>query len=252
MKKWIVRSIIAFVLIIVLVVVGAFIFIDSIVKTGVETVGPKVTKVEIKLKSAKISAFSGSGELNGLFVGNPEGFKTPSAITVEDVKVTVKPSSLLSDVIQVDEVTIKSPEITLEEALSGNNLNKILDNINQAVASETPSQEKKTEEKEKTGKKIYIRNVSIEGGKIHLSMKLAGGKAMTLPLPTLNMQELGSPEKGITPAEATQQIMKALMSGTLKATTGAISNVGKDVLDLGKDAKEKTGKTVNKIKNLFK
>jgi len=252
MKKWIIRSIIAFVLIIVLVVVGAFVFIDSIVKTGVETVGPKVTKVEIKLKSAKISAFSGSGELSGLFVGNPEGYKTPSAITVEDVKVAVKPSSLLSDVIQVDEVRIQAPEITLEQALSGSNLNKILENINQAVESETPSKEKKTEEKEKPAKKIYIRNVSIEGGKIHLSLKLAGGKSLTVPLPPLHLAELGSPEKGITPAEATQQVMKALMSETVKATAGAIGSVGKEALDLGKDAKEKTGKAVDKIKNIFK
>ena len=42
------------------------------------------------------------------------------------------------------------------------------------------------------------------------------------------------------------------MSETVKATAGAIGSVGKEALDLGKDAKEKTGKAVDKIKNIFK
>ena len=71
-------------IVLALVLVGAVVifFLDSIVRSSVEKVGPIVTKVSVKLDSAKISLFGGSGELKGLVVGNPEGFKTPEAIKV--------------------------------------------------------------------------------------------------------------------------------------------------------------------------
>ena len=54
--------------------------IGSGIKAGVETFGPEVTQTPIGLESVDLSAFSGSGEISGLIVGNPEGFNTPHAI----------------------------------------------------------------------------------------------------------------------------------------------------------------------------
>ncbi|MDR4508099.1 MAG: hypothetical protein MRJ65_07675 [Candidatus Brocadiaceae bacterium] len=54
-------------------------FINAIVKKSVETLGPNITQTSIDLKKAKISLFSGRGEMQGLIVGNPEDFKTESA-----------------------------------------------------------------------------------------------------------------------------------------------------------------------------
>src|SRR3954454_15188776 len=97
--KWAKRLIIVVVVLVVLVLLGVFIFLDSIVKKGVETVGPAVTKVDVKLGSAKISPFSGSGTLKNFVLGNPEGYKTPSAIQVGSVGVSVAPASLRGDKI---------------------------------------------------------------------------------------------------------------------------------------------------------
>src|SRR5262245_38054441 len=129
MKK--IAIIIALVLVVGLiaaVVVGA-IFIDSIVKKGVETVGPQITKTEMKLDSAKISIFSGSGTLNGFLLGNPEGYKTPSAVKVGEVSVGVRPKSVFGDKVHVTHVRVNGPEITFEGTLgTKNNLSKILEN----------------------------------------------------------------------------------------------------------------------------
>ena len=57
-------------------------FLNGIVKKGVETAGPMITKVDVKLDGANISIFSGSADLKGLFVGNPPGYTTDSAIKV--------------------------------------------------------------------------------------------------------------------------------------------------------------------------
>src|SRR2546422_1862994 len=90
MKKLIIRIAIAVVGLVVLALVVVFFSLNSIVKKGVETVGPRLTKVDVRLGSAKLSPLSGNGQLTELFVGNPEGYKTPSAIKVGDVKVGVQ------------------------------------------------------------------------------------------------------------------------------------------------------------------
>ena len=50
-----------------------------------------IVKVDVTLGSAAISPFSGSGILTKLFVGNPEGYKTKSAVNGEArIKATVE------------------------------------------------------------------------------------------------------------------------------------------------------------------
>ena len=82
MKKLIIRLFIALIVVIVIAIFAAGPLLDKAIKKGVETFGPKLTKVDIKLESVSLSLFSGSGAIQGLVVGNPEGYKTPSAISV--------------------------------------------------------------------------------------------------------------------------------------------------------------------------
>ena len=140
MKKLFVRILMGAVILIVIALVVIFFSLNSIVKKGVETVGPRLTKVEMRLGSAKLSPLSGNGRLSKLFVGNPEGYKTPSAIQVGDIKVGLEIGSVLSDTLVVDKVDIQAPEITFEGSLSGNNLSKILDNIEAATGGEKPAE----------------------------------------------------------------------------------------------------------------
>src|SRR5436305_6918866 len=129
MKKLIIRVVLV-VLVLFVVAVGVSIYcLGSIVKKGVETVGPQITGTEIKLDSATLSLLSGSGKLKGLLVGNPEGFKTASAIKVGAVSLGVAPRSVFSDKVHVKEVRVEAPEITFEGGLKGNNLSRLLDNV---------------------------------------------------------------------------------------------------------------------------
>src|SRR5580700_3015394 len=99
MKKIIVRLLIALLVLIVLAVLAVGLFLDDAVKRGVETVGPRLAKVDIQLKSVKLSLLSGSGKIKGLEVGNPEGYKTASAIKIDTVALALNPGSLFSDKI---------------------------------------------------------------------------------------------------------------------------------------------------------
>src|SRR6266702_4272761 len=133
MKKLIVRLLIAGLVLVVLGVLAVSLFLDAGVKRGIETVGPMLTKVEVKLDSVSLSLLSGSGKVKGMVLGNPEGFKTPSAIQVGNASLALQPSSVFSDKVVIKSVNVHAPEITFETDLKGNNLSKIVANIQAAT-----------------------------------------------------------------------------------------------------------------------
>src|SRR5437762_3897324 len=124
MKKLIIRIRIALVLLLALVFVGISLFLDGAVKRAFESFGPKYTKVDVKLKSVSLRLLSGSGKLTGLFVGNPEGFKTSSAITMSNATLSINTGSVFSDKTVINFITVQAIEVTYETSFTGNNLSK--------------------------------------------------------------------------------------------------------------------------------
>jgi uncharacterized protein involved in outer membrane biogenesis len=266
MKKIAIRIGAVVVALVIVVLVVLFFSLNTIVKKGVETVGPRLTKVEVRLDSADISPFSGSGRLSGLLVGNPDGFKTPLAIKVGSVKVAVEIGSVLSDTIVIDEVNVQAPEITLEGNLNGNNLTKILDNLEGAQSSApAPSPAPASSSSSapagtspaapaKPEKKYILKEFDIEGGKINLSLTIPGlaGKSATVPLPPLHLQNIGVAENGVTAAQLAEAIMKPLVSSVLKSAESAVSKLGGDLKNLGKSGVNGVEQLGKGIGNLFK
>jgi len=232
--------------VVVVAVAGALIYLflnlNLIVKKGVETVGPQITKTEVKLDGASLSPFSGSGSLKGLLVGNPEGYKTPSALKLGEVSVAVSLSSLKSDTIVVDKVAIVAPEITFEGGLTGNNLKKIQANVEAAVGSSKTSD---------SGKKILVKDLTISGAKVNLSFTGLGGKSITMPLPDIHLQNLGTADKGLTSAELTKQVLGEMIGNVDKVAAKAFAEVGKLGKEAVNTAAEQLDKTTKGIKGLF-
>lgn len=211
-------------------VVFGFVFMGSIVKAGVEQVGPIITKTKVKLDGASVSIFSGSGELKGFELGNPEGYKTPNAIKMGSVGVTVAPMSVFSDKVVVKSVRILAPEITFETDLKGNNLSKILANVQEMAGTNAPSQTTPAGKK----KALQVDEVVIAGGTINLSASIMGGKSAALPLPEIRLDQMGQGPEGITPAEMAAKVLGAITSGTLKAVAQGAAALGKDGAELAK------------------
>jgi len=244
MKKAIIRILVALFVIVVVAVVAVGLFLDSAIKKGVETVGPKITKVDIKLNGVSLSLLSGSGKVNGLVIGNPEGYKTPQAISVGSASVAVKIGSVWSDKIVVRSVRVEAPDITLEGGLGGNNLSKILDNVNEFTGGSS------------SDKKYEVDEFLITGAKLHLSLTGMGGRALPILLPNIHLTDLGKDSNGITLAELTKKVMQAVLAGTTKAAAGAVTDLGKGAANAavgaGKTATESVGKAAKGIGGLFK
>jgi uncharacterized protein involved in outer membrane biogenesis len=237
----------------IVAIAATFIFLDSIVKKGVETVGPQITKTEVKLGKVSLSPFSGAGKLGDFVLGNPEGCKTPTAIAVGEIKVAVDIGSLTKDVMVVKEVSIIAPELTYEGGLGGNNFSKILANVEAATGGGDKSADKSKESQsaDKSQKKIKIQDLTIKGAKVNLVITGMGGKAITLPMADIHLQNIGNDMDGVTIAEATKLIFSEITKGVGKVAAEAASNVGKMGKDAAAEATKSLDKTTKSIKGLF-
>ena len=234
MKKLMVRILVGVVVLVVIGVLAVHFFLDGAIKKGVETLGPSLVQVSVKLDSVSLSLLSGSGRLKGLVVGNPEGFKTPSAIGVGLASLAIQPGSIFSPKVVVRSITLEAPEITVEGGFHGSNLGKILDNLKASSGGEEkPAAAAKPE---KAGKKLEVDEFLVTGGKVHVSFAGLAGKSATLPLPEIRLKDLGTGPEGITPAELTRQVLSAVLSRSIEVSSSAIADLGKQATSLGKDA----------------
>src|SRR6266496_3322569 len=262
MKKLAIRIAVIAVVCLVLLVVVLTLSLDSIIKKSVETVGPQLTKTEVKLDHATLSVLSGSGTLKGFLLGNPQGYQTASAIKVGEVSVGVIPRSVLADKIHVTQVRVQAPEITFEGTLgTKNNLSKILENVDAATgggaAGGKESEKPKSEPASKgASRKLQVDDFLISGAKVNVSMTLLGGKSMTLPLPDIHFTDLGTGPDGITAAELTKKVLREVTAATLKAVEKGVADLGKGateaVKDLSKGATNTLDKATKSIGDLFK
>jgi len=252
MKKLIVRLLIVVVILVVAGLVAISLSLDSIVKKGIERAGPAVTKVEVRLASAKISPFSGGGRLSGLFVGNPPGFKTDSAIKAGEISVRLKPSSVLADKLVIEEISVNAPEITLEGSLTGNNLSKILDNI-QAFTSGEADPAKRAGQKAQ--KKLQVDSFVIRGGKVTVGLTELGGRTATLTLADINLKDLGTGPEGITGSDLAMRIGRELVGNVTELVIRNLPELIKGVTDLknlGKGGAEQLNQVTKGVQDLFK
>jgi uncharacterized protein involved in outer membrane biogenesis len=249
MKKLIIRLVIvAVVLLVVAVVLGA-IFLDSIVKKGVVTVGPQITKTELKLEGVSISILSGSGSLKGFVLGNPEGFKSESAINVNKVEVGVKPGSLLGDKVHVTHVRMTAPEITFEVAgmnVLANNLSKILENV-QAVASGAETTAKTEPKPSGPARKLQVDEFLLSSAKVKVISSSFGGKSATVSIPDIHLTNMGTGPDGITAAELTRRVLNEIVPAVITAARNAIGDLSKGATELLKGAAQGSTGSVDKV-----
>ncbi|MFH1913869.1 MAG: hypothetical protein ABIK45_06315 [Pseudomonadota bacterium] len=250
MKKFLTIGIGVLIIGVIAIIVLAILNLGSIVKTATETYGPRITKTEVRLRSADISILSGSGSLNKFLLGNPEGFTMPSALECETIWVSVVKKSLTTDTIIIEEVIVDGPIISYEKRGNTDNFKTILNNIKQTVASEknaTPA------EQEATGseKSIQINNFIVKNGRINLGGSLlevfGADKGVGIAMPDIHMKDIGK-DKKITPAEAFALVLAEMTSDV----TGTVTQFGKQLSETLGKAVDEVGKGTESLGSTVK
>jgi hypothetical protein len=191
----------------------------AMIRSRVNTDGPRLTQSPVNLAAAQFSPLSGSGTLVGLSIGNPKGWSLPEAFSLKSIHIDIVPSSVFSDHIVINEIVIDDPELVYETRLLSSNLGDLIKNINKATSRPAGAP---------SGKPVtfVIRKLRLEKGRVKLGV---GPTAVTLDLPAVEFDNLGS-ANGVSTEELSLLIMRTIASDVVKGSAGAL---GKGVVGVG-------------------
>lgn len=226
----------------VLALVVASFFLGSIVTRGVNSFGPKLTNTRVTLSNADISPFSGSGTLRGFKVGNPSGWSDADLASFGKIHVSVVPSSARGDHIIINDIDVDAPEFDCETKLVSSNVNDLLANIEKAGGGSSAPQAKA-----KNGKpiKIEVKHFRVRDGSVRLG---AGKAAIKIPLPPIELTDIGTRENGVTPGQLATVVMRNITTDIVDSTTQAALKVGGTT---GAAAAQGAKKATSAVKGLF-
>jgi len=253
MKKWFLIGGAVVVIIIIVLVIGIS-NLGPMIRKGVNTYGPKMTKTEVRLSDVDVSIFSGEAKLKDFYLGNPKGFKSPDAMKVGSIYVDVDEGSVTGETIIIDKIEVVGPDITYEKARGTDNFKTILNNIKKAVGKGKPS--KKQTEQEAEGKRILIRDFIVRNGKVNLAVSILGGKSVSAVLPDIHLKDVGKKKEGVSPAKAFEEVFAALYGGiTSTAVTDSLNQgikaLGSGIEEVSEGAKKELEGVTDKVKGLF-
>jgi len=264
MKKIIMGTGLAFLVLVLAVFYIVAFHLGSIIKQGMETFMPSVTGTPVKVGSVTCLPFSGHINVKDLVIGNPEGYKSEYAFKIKEFTVTVNPMSVLSEKIFISKVLVDGMDVSYEQGLTSCNLTEIKKNIEKLSSKGKQEKQKpaeKTTPKEEKGKpkkekRFQIKEFDFQNSNVAVSTPLTGGQGVALPLPEMHIRDLGmKDDQGVTGQEMAPVIFEEIITETVKAVKNSSVKVSGDVLNSleggGKDILNKAEGIIKGVKDIF-
>jgi len=252
------KIVITVILLLVLAGVGLYFGVDRIAGDGVakafNRMGPEITGTDTYIDGVNVNVFGADVTIDGLFIGNPEGFSKPSAMTCEQIYVDIEPGTLFSDEIVVNEIRVVKPKFTFEQTLVSNNLTKLkaqIDANTRRLKKEKPVEEEPGDPVEEAQKKtIRLNHVVVNDGSVDVAVL---SLSRELPLPQIE-RDFGG--EGVTPAEAADYVLSVIIEKVVEEAIKLAAEYSDDpaaiIQDItGGDTADAVEKTTEAIKGLF-
>ena len=200
----------AVIALVVLIVIASR--LDRIIKHAVETYGPEATGTAVTLDGADVSIWSGEGSLKGLVIGNPDGFESDYAVSLNRIDIAIDIESLTGDVIVINEIVVAGAGLIIEQhGVTDNNLQTILGNVQKYSG---PDQE--ADESESSDYRYIVKSFRFTNGKLGMvSEELGLDEEVTIP--DVVVTGIGEKSSGATIAEVSQQLVTPVIRKALVA-----------------------------------
>ncbi|MFZ4750585.1 MAG: hypothetical protein ACOYMM_08760 [Phycisphaerales bacterium] len=226
------KVLIAVALLLVVLVVGGVLFLDSIVKAGIATAGTHVLGVKTTVEDVSIGLVSGETAIRGLAVDNPQGYAPVKFLALGAVEVDAPISGLTGEKIVIERLVLRDLTIDVEKGADGKlNVERIVENLKKATGADKPADQTQPQPAPPAGesKEALVRELRLEAITVNLR-NIAGGKdgVVEVKLPDLVLRDLSS--KGgvdVLASEVSGVVIGAVMKSVIAAN---IEGIGSDVL----------------------
>jgi hypothetical protein len=229
----------------VVLVLGAAVFIDPLVRAGVEKGASAALQVPVHLKDAAIR-FSGRATLTGFEIANPPGYAEPRSVAFDRLDVAVQPGSLLRDVVEIGEIDVVKPDLTLEFAGTSSNWSVLMNRLSSKQAAPPP------EEQKTPAKKFIIHHLRVQEAEARFRSDLIPGGAKSVTLPSIELENVGTAEGGMTMGQILNVLFHRLGDSALKAGQGVVptellNNLGSTLSEGVKTLEQLPSKSVEEL-----
>ena len=248
--------------VIVIVVVFGLSKLNSIVELAIESTGTKTLQTAVDVDSVDLKLTEGRGEIQGLYVANPEGYSNNNIVSLNRVGLHLDIESLTGDVKVIKQVYVDGIHLRAEQKnITDTNIEVLINNLknqvgsrNSAVSSSTKNTTENTTEVEQDIR-LMIESLRVGESEIILETEQYGLK--TIKLPAYTQTNIGDKAIGLSPDALSQKIMASLLSRAKdrvkEELRGAVKDRAKEKLQ--EKLEEKLGdkvEDIDKLKQLFK
>lgn len=259
--RLVIKIAVGLVVVLAVLAIIALFFLGPLVKTSVNTLGPKLLGVPVSVQHVAIQPLSGSLRLEGMMIGNPEGYSSDALFALKEVRVKIDIASLPgTGPIVIQELAIIEPLVAYEVAGGKSNLEALTAKL--AKDEKTPAPQpapQPAQQDKKAPRKVIIDLLEFRDGQVSYRSKMTLGQAVPLPLPDLRLTAIGRDKGGIKAVDAVNKVLGELLNlvGTVVAQIGtAALDTGKAAVEAGKQAVVGGAESVKAagaaVKGLFK
>ena len=217
------------VLVAILVAVGVYLGrnLDSIVKRAITSIGSELTGVSVEVETVDLALAEGRGEIEGLVIGNPRGYRGPHAFSLGSIVLALDRTEETADVVVIRELTIDAPDVVFDRGEDGSNIETIQQNVDAYAQAHFGGRDPAADAKEGADSptRFIIESLQIRNGKIQLT-----GRDRVIDLPAVSRRDLGRSEGGMTGGEIAGVVLKEMTRETVAAATRALAQEKKEEL----------------------
>lgn len=226
---------------VVVIVAIAIVFFNlgAIVKSNLEQSVTKSLGVNAKIENLNLQVFRGQVDIKDLVVFNPLGFSTPHFFKIGEFELQVKPSTILSETVEVETFKLKSVNVNIEQQVDKNNILEVLNFI-----------EKQKGNEDKNQKKLKVKLASVDDISLKLTLTQFGIAitSLDLNLKNVELRDIGTDNiEGVLLSELSRQLVSAIVSAAIAQNK---QNIPKGILEILKN-KQLSSSVLDRSSNLL-
>jgi hypothetical protein len=234
----------------ILLGIGAILFIDSIARAGIQSAASYALGVKTTLSSTHVGLLGGQFTLGGLRVENPPACRTDHFLTLSRGELDVSLGSLLRQTLTVQLLELDGIDVNLERGADGrSNYSVILDNLSkmESEAGGQAPKEAPAAPAPKDGRKLILREIRLKDIRATVTLFSLGGSPQSVPvrLPEIRLENVGTDGNGVSVAQLSGTLVQAIVVGVIQAGGSLLpAEFGRDAARLADSVKREAGKAV--------
>ncbi|QDU35477.1 hypothetical protein KS4_35600 [Poriferisphaera corsica] len=247
--KWIIRSVIALLIVVLIIVSILYIYIDTIARRGIEYAANYATGTKSTLAAANVGILKGSLTLTELKIYNPPSFGDTTFFDLKNGKTAVELSTLRQDTVVIPLLELNDLNLNIISNKGSTNYQPIFDHM-----SKLQEDAKKSEQGDTGSQKGFVINeILITDIKVNVDYE---GQNYPVKIPKIQLKDIGSgTDSGVVLSQVTGIIIEAIMKSVIenapevlpKLMLNGLQNGVNGIGDIGSYSSETLGNIIGNI-----